>query len=167
MKSNFKTWMIRRRRWSSPASPNDLSSVTTEPAQATNRLPTKHMQELLLELLIRLEAIGDLDESLYDTVVRENMGNAICDGFIRPVPGYVLPDEYGMPEEENRLIKIALQDFVGGANRWASELGVVSFQERLAAFQDGSVRTEIQRNDSEEFFGWMNPNDFDKDGKVL
>ena len=67
------------------------------------------MEQLLLELLIRLETVGERDESLFDTVVREKMGDQIFYGFIKPQPGYVLPDEYGMPDEENRLIKLRLK----------------------------------------------------------
>jgi hypothetical protein len=67
------------------------------------------MEQLLLELLTRLEAVGERDESLFDTVVREKMGGPIFYGFIKPEPGYVLPDDYGMPEEENRRSKAALE----------------------------------------------------------
>lgn len=66
------------------------------------------MDQILLELLMRLEAIGERDESLFDTVVREKIGDPIFYGFIKPEPGYALPDDYGMPDEENRLIKAAL-----------------------------------------------------------
>jgi hypothetical protein len=33
------------------------------------------MEQLLLELLIRLETVGERDESLFDTVVREKIGD--------------------------------------------------------------------------------------------
>ena len=102
------------------------------------------MEQLLLELLIRLETVGERDESLFDTVVREKMGDQIFYGFIKPQPGYVLPDDYGMPDEENRLIKTALQAFIEGAKSLVPALGLDSFHKRLAAFQNlaGSDRAE-------------------------
>src|SRR5689334_17378121 len=119
------------------------------------------MEQLLLELLARLEAAGERVESLFDTVVREKMGDPIFCGFIKPEPGCALPDEYGMPEEENRRIKSALGSYIDGATALARELGLESFHQRLAAFQNLAVRTE-QKNDY-DFFGWMNPDLFDAD----
>jgi hypothetical protein len=75
------------------------------------------MEHLLLELLCRLEAIGDSDESLYDTVVREKMGKAIFFGFVKPQPGFVLPDDYGMPKEENQAVKAALKAYIEALRR--------------------------------------------------
>jgi hypothetical protein len=123
------------------------------------------MEQLLLELLIRLETIGERDESLFDTVVREKIGDPIFYGFIKPEPGYVLPDEYGMPDEENRLIKTAIQAFIEGATSLVPTQDLDSFHKRLAAFQNLAVRTE-HMNDYDDFFGWMNPDSFDEVGNV-
>ena len=123
------------------------------------------MEQLLLELLIRLETVGERDESLFDTVVREKIGDPIFYGFIKPEPGYVLPDEYGMPDEENRLIKAALQAFVEGATSLVPAQDLDSFHKRLAAFQNLAVRTK-QKNDYDDFFGWMNPDSFDEAGNI-
>ena len=123
------------------------------------------MEQLLLELLIRLEAVGEQDESLFDTVVREKMGDPVFYGFIKPEPGYVLPDDYAMPDEKNRLIKAALLAYIEGARSLAPDLGLDSFHKRLAAFQNSAVRTE-QKNDYDDFFGWMNPHLFDEGGNV-
>jgi hypothetical protein len=123
------------------------------------------VDQILLELLMRLEAIGARDESLFDTVVREKMGDPIFYGFIKPEPGYVLPDDYGMPDEANRLIKAALGAYIEGARPFATTLGIESFHERLAAFQNLDVRTE-QKNDYDDFFGWMNPDLFDQAGNL-
>jgi hypothetical protein len=123
------------------------------------------MEQLLLELLTRLEAVGEYDESLFDTVVREKMGDPIFYGFIKPEPGYVLPDDYGMPEEENLRIKAALGSYIEGARSLAQDLGLRTFHERLAAFQNLAVRTE-RKNNYDDFFGWMNPDLFDETGNV-
>jgi hypothetical protein len=124
------------------------------------------MEQLLLDLLCRLEAIGDRDESLYDTVVREKMGNAIFFGFIKPEPGFVLPDDYGMPEAENRAIQAALGTYIEGAQALALAGALNTFHKRLAAFQNSAVRTAEQKNDYEDFFGWCNPELFDEVGNV-
>lgn len=70
-----------------------------------------------------------------------------------------------MPEDENRLIKAALKAYIEGARSNAQALGLDSFHERLAAFQNLAVRTE-QKNDYDDFFGWMNPNLLDEAGNV-
>ena len=72
------------------------------------------MEQLLLELLIRLEAVGERDGFLFDTEVRERLGDPIFYGFIKPEPGYVPPDDYGMADEENRFIKAALLAYIEG-----------------------------------------------------
>lgn len=125
------------------------------------------MDQLLLDLLVRLEAVGDRDESLYDSVVREKMGLAVFWGFIKPKPGYVLPDDYGMPEAESQDIRDALADYVAAASALAPTLGLTTFHQRLAAFQNDDLRTPGQRNDYEEFVGWSNPDQFDADGNVV
>jgi len=81
------------------------------------------MQQLLLDLVLRLEAIGERDESLFDTVVREKMSDPIFYGFIKPEPGYILPDEYEMPPEENLRIKAALGAYIEGAKSLAEAQG--------------------------------------------
>jgi len=124
------------------------------------------MEQLLLDLLYRLEAIGDRDESLYDTVVRQKVGNAVFFGFVKPWPGFVLPDDYDMPAEENRAIKAALGAYIEGARALAPAAGLDTFHKRLAAFQNSAVRTAGQKNDFDDFFGWSNPELFDEAGNV-
>lgn len=124
------------------------------------------MEQILLELLVRLEAVGDQDESLFDTVVREKMGDAVFFGFIKPRPGFVLPDDYGMPEEGNRAIEAALGAYIKGARALAPAAGLDTFHKRLAAFQNAAVRTAEQKNDFGDFFGWSNPGQFDEAGNV-
>jgi hypothetical protein len=124
------------------------------------------VEQLLLDLMRRLEAIGEGDESLYDTVVREKMGDPIFYLFVKPKPGYVMPDDYGMSDEDNRAIKAALRDYIEGALGLAPKLGIDTFHKRLAAFQNGEVRTE-QTNYYDDFFGWSNPDLFDEAGNVM
>ncbi len=124
------------------------------------------MEELLLELMRKLEIVGDRDESLYDSVVREKMGDPIFNLFIKPTAGYVMPDYYGVSEEEDRLIKAALREYIDGALALAATLGLDTFHKRLAAFQIGEARTE-RGNYYDDFFGWSNPAVFDESGNVI
>ncbi len=124
------------------------------------------MEQLLLDLMRRLEAVGDHDESLYDTVVREKMGDPIFYLFVKPKSGYVMPDDYGMSDEDNGVIKAALQEYIAGALTLAPALGLDTFHMRLAAFQNSAVRTE-QTNYYDDFFGWSNPKLFDEAGNVI
>jgi len=105
-------------------------------------------------------------KSIYDTVVRENMGNAIFFGFIKVEPGFVMPDDYGMPDEANQAIKAALGTYIEGARALTTAAGLDTFHKRLAAFQNSAVRTAEQKNDFDEFFGWSNPELFDETGNV-
>jgi hypothetical protein len=127
------------------------------------------MEQLLLDLLNRLEAIGDSDESLFDTYVRERMGLAVFLAFIKPQPGYVLPNDYGMSEEDDQEIKAALAAYIEGARALAPRLGIDTFHKRLAAFQNDKVQTRRGKrwNDYEEFFGWSDPKQFDEQGNVI
>jgi hypothetical protein len=100
------------------------------------------VEQLLIDLMRRLETIGDHDRSLYDTVVREKMCDPIFYLFIKPKPDYIMPDDYGMSGEANRVIKGALRDYVEGALALAPSLGLDTFHKRLAAFQNETVRTD-------------------------
>ena len=124
------------------------------------------MDELLSELMNRLELIGDRDESLYDSEVREAMGAPVFFLFIKPEPGYLTPDEYGMSDDDNRLIKAALLEYIERASNLSSAIGLKTFHQRLAAFQNGEIRSQ-GKNYFDDFFGWMNPAHFDEDGKVI
>jgi hypothetical protein len=123
------------------------------------------MEELLLDLLRRLEAVGDRDKSLYDTVVREAMGDPIFFLFIKPTPGYAMADDYGMAEDDNLAIKAALRDYIEGALSLAPSLGLNTFHKRLSAFQSNEVYTGA--NYFDDFFGWSDPAAFDEAGDVI
>ena len=124
------------------------------------------MEQALLELLGRLEAIEaqHAGAGLGDTNVRDHMGDAVFRGFIKPEPGFVLTDEYGLgTAEANRLVKEALADFIAGARAAAAREGLDSFHKRLAAFQNHDVRT-VHTSDFNDYFGWSDPKWFDEAG---
>ena len=122
------------------------------------------MEELLQRLMSRLERIAETHEEIYDTDVREQMSEAIFDGFIRPTSNFTLPNEFGMfSAEGNRLVKEAVAAYIPAANARAAALGLTSFRSRLDAFQNDNVQTESGQL-PDEFFGWADPAGFDENG---
>jgi hypothetical protein len=122
------------------------------------------MRELLLALMRKLEAI----EAKYgDLPPAEFMGSVVFQSYFRPEPGYELPDDYGMSSEEaNKEVKDALAAYVTAARLQAPEEGRVTFQQRLAAFQNSGVVTE-NGGTYDEFFGVFARGMYTEDGKWL
>jgi len=127
------------------------------------------MEEILRKLLLKLEQIGDRDESIFDTFVRDRLSEAVFCSFNKPDPSYHLPCEFGLSKEDDIQIREALLEYVQSAQDLAPKLGIRTFHQRLAAFQDSSVRTSDDRrwNDYDEFFGTAEPSIFDENGNVV
>jgi hypothetical protein len=127
------------------------------------------MDQILLELLCDLERIGQSHEELYDSEVREQMGNAVMAAFVRQTPGYVFPDQFGMfSEAANAEVRKALASYVDRAIALAAQAMLRTFHDRLRAFQDRSVRTSSAVPvDYEDLFGHTPPEWYDDGGNVL
>lgn len=127
------------------------------------------MQEILLKLLLVLEEIGERDESIFDTYVRDILRQAVFCSFVKPVLNYDLPRKFGMSNEDDIQIREALLEYIRSAQDIAPKLGILTFHQRLAAFQDSSVRTRSDGrwNDYDEFFGTSDPSIFDEDGNIV
>ncbi len=54
------------------------------------------MDELLHRLLDNLEEVAGEHDEVFDTDVRERMHRAIERAWIKPLSGYVVPNEFGM-----------------------------------------------------------------------
>jgi hypothetical protein len=127
------------------------------------------MKRLLVRLLERLERLGDDHGELYDSEVREQIGAAVMQGYVRPQAGYRLPEGFGMlSADADAEVRDALAEYIAGANARAAEAGLTTFHARLAAFQDPEVRTAspIAAN-YDEFFGHTPPEWYDDAGDVL
>jgi hypothetical protein len=125
------------------------------------------MEQVLMALLRRLEAIGDTHFELFDTDVREAMDDVITRGFLKPQAGYIPSATFAMfSDEGNRLVRETLVEFLPAARQAAAHQGLDTFRKRLVAFQNLEVRTE-QKNDYNDFFGWSNPEGFDESGNVI
>ena len=109
----------------------------------------------LRELLEELEAVGAAHEELYDTDVREQMFEAVLRSFLKPEPGYALPSEFGMFDQDaNAAVRKALAGYISKATARAAGIGMQAPAARLAAFQDAGVKTRGEEQSPDNFFGW-------------
>ena len=107
------------------------------------------MKTELQRLLNKLDAISTESEEINDTDVREQMAEAIYHGFIVQTRGYTLPAEFGMFQPAgDTAVQAALAEFLPAA----CGAGIATPQQRLAAFQDGSVLSDAG-NPYDEYFG--------------
>jgi hypothetical protein len=125
------------------------------------------VQEILLKLLRRLEPIAQQHEEIGDTESRDAMRRAVFRSFLRPEPGYELPDDLGLFDDDaNREVKEAIAEYISAARVLAPSLGLTTFQHRLAAFQDCSVVTQ-DGTTYDDFFGHQIPSYYGPNGEWL
>jgi hypothetical protein len=83
------------------------------------------------------------------------MSDAVYRSFLKPQPGYVLPDSFGtFDTESNRAIKAALARYIERATVRAAAIGLTDPQGRLDAFQDDAAKTRGEGQYFDDFFGW-------------
>jgi hypothetical protein len=113
------------------------------------------LRRALEDLLEELLAISKDNVEIFDTDIREQMHEAVYDGFLKPKEHFVTPDEFGMfSEEANKQIKAALEKYIKRANDRSEKIGLSDPNERLSAFQDGDVTVGEEGVTPDEFFGW-------------
>src|SRR5262245_4349987 len=101
------------------------------------------MEDLLKTLLNRLEGVGKTNEELYDTECRERLSGAVFDGFIKPVEGFDVPNGFGLySPDANMKVRGAIGAYIADAKTRAAKMGLRSFHDRLAAFQNQNVRSD-------------------------
>jgi hypothetical protein len=126
------------------------------------------MEELLRRLLNRLERIGNDHEELYDTECREQMSDAIMNGFLRASGADDLRSDFGLfSAEANLAVREALLEYVERTCPKASEFGLSRFHNRLDAFQNRNVASHGEGSFSDDFFGYAAPESFDAAGNVV
>jgi hypothetical protein len=125
------------------------------------------MEQLLRELLERLSVIEADHSGLTDTEVAEKLTEAVYQGFLKPAPGYQLPDHFGMTSAAaDQRVKEALGEFLARARPLAEEQGM-TFHQRLAAFQNLGVTVGPQRLDYNDYFRYFPPGRYDVAGDPL
>lgn len=71
------------------------------------------IRECLLRLLNDFEQIGDEHEELFDSEVREQVGNALMEAFVRRTEDFAVPTNLGMfGEAGNSMVQSAIIRFV-------------------------------------------------------
>ena len=126
------------------------------------------MEQILLQLIETLQCIGGEHPELYDSEVRQRMGGAIMDAFVRSRQDCKVPDDFGMyTGHANHRVKTAIESYITAANKRAAELGMIRFYDRLEAFQNPKVQTSVPGNDYEEFFGHTPLEFYDESGTVV
>ena len=111
------------------------------------------MKKALKQLLNALDAVFEEHEEVGDTMVREEMHDAVHKAFIVPEPGYMLPTKFGMfSTEGDTLVRAALEKFFAHPEVTAAAKSLKTPEERLAAFQDTDVKSN-EGNTYDEYFG--------------
>ena len=110
-------------------------------------------KQALKELLDEIERIGRRHDELYDTIVREQMAEAILRAFVFDEPDYELPREFGMESRRaDAAIRRALERYIDKARRLARRHGLRDPAQRLRVFEDLEV-TSRGGETYDEFFG--------------
>ena len=124
------------------------------------------METELLQLLESLEEIGHWDKSLFNSSVRQLIGDAAFDGLALMTPGYVTPSSFGLVSPDaNKQVQTLIERYLDAARRLALQQGLTMFHQRLAAIQNRAVKTNEGR-DFEDYLGYTNPAFFDEEGRV-
>ena len=127
-----------------------------ELARAFHRGTVAPVRALLVEFMDRLESIGEDHEELYDTDVRERMGEVIDNLLISPTGSTEIPADMGMfSAEGNRRVVDALRHYLDRAVPRAEELGLDAAA-RSAAVWDGDA-ISAAGSSVDEFLGWRDP----------
>jgi hypothetical protein len=117
--------------------------------------------------LNRLEDIGAINEEIYDTECRDRMGDAVFDGFIRPVVDFNPPTDFGLHNPSaNDAVRVALMEYIEKAKKLAPTVGVITFHDRLDAFQNGAIKSDAEGSYFDDFFGYSKPDAFDEAGTL-
>ena len=112
------------------------------------------MKKALKQLLDDLDKVFEEHQEVGDTDVKQRMYDAVHDGFIVPLPGYTLPEEFGMfSEEGEQLVRAALQSFLAHPEVSEAATLLKTPKARLAAFQDNSIKSSGGMY-YDEFFGY-------------
>ena len=112
------------------------------------------MRDALIRFLDTLEAIGEDHEEVYDTDVREQLGEAIERNLIIPAGPIETPTKLGMfSDEADERVAAALGAYLTEARRQADELRLDEVARRRAVWDPDATSTSGATVD--EFLGWV------------
>jgi hypothetical protein len=106
-------------------------------------------------LLNELESVEHDYPEIYSEDCAMQMRDAILSGFILQKEGYVLPQRFGLHDDDgNQTLHLALTRYVERVSALAVGLNVTTPQERLEMFQDKNVVSFHQKR-VDIFFRWI------------
>jgi hypothetical protein len=112
------------------------------------------VKKALKQLINSLDKAFEKHEELGDTMVREEMFDAVLKSFIKPEKGYKLPKEFGMfSDAGNKLVRETLTKFLKHPEVLAASKKLKAPKQRLDAFQDVEVESS-DGNTYDEYFGY-------------
>ena len=124
--------------------------------------------ESLRDLLNRLDAIAPLHREITDTAVREEMAQAVLDGFFHLDKDYCYkPRKFAMfSNDGNTKIMAVLYAFISAAIEAAKREGLDTFHKRLTAFQNRSIVSD-EGHAYDWYFGTWHAENFDENGERI
>ena len=118
----------------------------------------------LLQLLNEFDRIAQTYEEIGDTDVREQIRDALNDGYVTPKDGFKLPETFGMFEAEgNAQVGAALRQFLAAANKIAAQRkNLQTAKGRLRSIQDENVTSDAGTL-YDEYWGYVDEDEFDEE----
>ena len=116
----------------------------------------------LLQLLNEFDRIAQTYEEIGDTDVREQIRDALNDGYVTPKDGFELPETFGMFEPDgNAQVGAALRQFLAAANKIAAQRkNLQTAKGRLRSIQDENVTSDAGTL-YDEYWGYVDEDEFD------
>ena len=118
----------------------------------------------LLQLLNEFDRIAQTYEEIGDTDVREQIRDALNDGYVTPKDGFELPETFGMFEPDgNAQVGAALRQFLAAANKIAAQRkNLQTAKGRLRSIQDENVTSDAGTL-YDEYWGYVDEDEFDEE----
>ena len=115
----------------------------------------------LLQLLNEFDRIAQTYEEIGDTDVREQIRDALNDGYVTPKDDFELPETFGMFEPDgNAQVGAALRQFLAAANKIAAQRkNLQTAKGRLRSIQDENVTSDAGTL-YDEYWGYVDEDEF-------
>jgi hypothetical protein len=112
------------------------------------------MREPLVRLLDAMEAIGNDHEEIFDTDVRERVGDVIERSLVTQIDTVSVPADLGMfSDDGNEQLRSVLERYLTDATQIAGALGLDESARRSAVWDEEAASTSGLSVD--EFLGWV------------
>lgn len=111
------------------------------------------MKKALKALLDALDRVAEEHDEIYDTDVREQMAEAVMQGWVLQTEGWELQEDLGLfSDEGNGAVREVLAAFLESARQGQDAEDLDTPARRLFAFQDPAVKS-ADGSPYDEYFG--------------